>query len=131
MLSYNYLLQSALLYNKSLQTNFTSFKLSRNLMIQKKKIDNELSIYLELEKKLIDKYAKKDDNGQPIVGEDGIIEFDSEDNKAEFIREIIELKNTTIDNFEKVTIYEDNFRNTNDIPSPNEMLALEEVIDWQ
>ena len=131
MLTYNYLLQSAPLYNKLLQTNFTSFKLSRNLMIQKKKIDNELSIYLELEKKLIDKYAKKDDNGQPIVGEDGIIEFDSEDNKAEFIREIIELKNTTIDNFEKVTIYEDNFRNANDIPSPNEMLALEEVIDWQ
>ena len=131
MLTYNYLLQSAPLYNKLLQTNFTSFKLSRNLMIQKKKIDNELSIYLELEKKLIDKYAKKDDNGQPIVGEDGIIEFDSEDNKAEYIREIIELKNTTIDNFEKVTIYEDNFRNANDIPSPNEMLALEEVIDWQ
>ena len=131
MLTYNYLLQSAPLYNKLLQTNFTSFKLSRNLMIQKKKIDNELSIYLELEKKLIDKYAKKDDNGQPIVGEDGIIEFDSEDNKAEFIREIIELKNTTIDNFEKVTIYEDNFRNAYDIPSPNEMLALEEVIDWQ
>ena len=131
MLTYNYLLQSAPLYNKLLQTNFTSFKLSRNLMIQKKKIDNELSIYLELEKKLIDKYAKKDDNGQPIVCEDGIIEFDSEDNKAEYIREIIELKNTTIDNFEKVTIYEDNFRNANDIPSPNEMLALEEVIDWQ
>lgn len=131
MLTYNYLLQSAPLYNKLLQTNFTSFKPPRNLMIQKKKIDNELSIYLELEKKLIDKYAKKDDNGQPIVGEDGIIEFDSEDNKAEYIREIIELKNTTIDNFEKVTIYEDNFRNANDIPSPNEMLALEEVIDWQ
>jgi hypothetical protein len=131
MLTYNYLLQSAPLYNKLLQTNFTSFKLSRNLMIQKKKIDNELSIYLELEKKLIDKNAKKDDNGQPIVGEDGIIEFDSEDNKAEYIREIIELKNTTIDNFEKVTIFEDNLRNANDIPSPNEMLALEEVIDWQ
>ena len=131
MLTYNYLLQSAPLYNKLLQTNFTSFKLARNLLIQKKKIDNELSIYLELEKKLIDKYAKKDDNGQPIVGEDGIIEFDSEDNKAEYIREIIELKNTTIDNFEKVTIFEDNFRNANDIPSPNEMLALEEVIDWQ
>ena len=131
MLIYNYLLQSAPLYNKLLQTNFTSFKLARNLLIQKKKIDNELSIYLELEKKLIDKYAKKDDNGQPIVGEDGIIEFDSEDNKAEYIREIIELKNTTIDNFEKVTIFEDNFRNANDIPSPNEMLALEEVIDWQ
>ena len=130
MLTYNYLLQSAPLYNKLLQTNFTSFKLSRNLMIQKKKIDNELSIYLELEKKLIDKYAKKDDNGQPIVGEDGIIEFDSEDNKVEYIHEIIELKNT-IDNFKKVTIYEDNFRNANDIPSPNEMLALEEVIDWQ
>ena len=119
------------MYNKLLQTNFTSFKLSRYLMIQKKKIDNELSIYLELEKKLIDKNAKKDDNGQPIVGEDGIIEFDSEDNKAEYIREIIDLKNTTIDNFEKVTIFEDNFRNANDIPSPNEMLALEEVIDWQ
>ena len=28
--------------------------------------------------------VKKNDNGQPIVGEDGIIEFDSEDNKAEY-----------------------------------------------
>ena len=46
MLTYNYLLQSAPLYNKLLQTNFTSFKLARNLLIQKKKIDNELSIYL-------------------------------------------------------------------------------------
>ena len=131
MLNYNYLLQVAPLHNKLMQTNFSSFKLSRNLMIQKKKIDNELNIYLDLEKKLIDKYAKKDEEGKPVIGADGIIEFVSDEEKNEYIKCILELKNTEIDGLEKVVIYSDNIKEDDNLLTPNEMLALEELIDWQ
>lgn len=131
MITYNYLLQTMAQFNKLLTINFSSFKLSRNLMLLKKKIDSELAIYIELEKKVIDKYAKKDENGNAVISSDGIVEFDNDENKNAYIKEVTELKNTTLDGFEKVSIFEDNFRDKKDIPAPSDMLVLEELINWE
>ncbi len=131
MITYNYLLQTMAQFNKLLTINFSIFKLSRNLMLLKKKIDSELAIYIELEKKVIDRYAKKDENGNAVISADGIVEFDNDENKDAYIKEVTELKNTPLEGFEKVSIFGDNFKDKKDIPAPSDMLVLEELINWE
>ena len=72
-----------------------------------------------------------DENGNAVISADGIVEFDNDENKDAYIKEVTELKNTPLEGFEKVSIFEDNFKDKKDIPAPSDMLVLEELINWE
>lgn len=117
---------------KKLSTkHFSNYRTVRNVFNFLKKIDEELKFYITEEQKLIQKYAKKDQNGMPIYINDGTsIELESAQSAEEYSKAVVDLKNTEIDNIEKLVLRESDFQLVEDLPTPSEMGLLFELIDW-
>ena len=116
---------------KLANSKFNSFKKSNELSKLRKQVDEEVNFYVEEEKKIVESYASKDENGKPIFLDGGRIKLDSLEAKNNFEKEINELRKLEIDKISKVTISSNDFKSEDDIPTPNEILALEVLIDFK
>ena len=116
---------------KLANSKFNSFKKSYELSKLRKQVDEEVNFYVEEEKKIVESYASKDENGKPIFLDGGRIKLDSLEAKNNFEKEISELRELEIDKISKVIISSNDFKSEEDIPTPNEILALEVLIDFK
>ena len=84
----------------------------------------------QIEKKIVETYAARNENGEPIILEGGRIQLKDLDAKIAFEKEINELRNTEVEDIEKVSLSEGDFADKERIPTPNELLALEPIIEF-
>ena len=116
---------------KLANSKFNSFKKAYELSKLRKQVDEEVNFYVDEEKKIVETYASKGEDGKPIFLEGGRIKLDSLEAKNSFEKEINELRELEIDKISKVTINCNDFKSEDDIPTPNEILALEVLIDFK
>lgn len=112
------------------EKRFTSFRKVRELVDLKKAVDAEIEFYVGEERKIVEAYAKKDDEGEPIILEGGRIQLDSIEKKNAFEKEVSELRNLEVDRIKPISLRTGDFRNEEDIPTPAEVLALDGIIDF-
>ena len=110
---------------------FTSFKKSRELALLRKKVEFEGEFYANEEKKIANLYAKKNEQGEPIILEGGRITLKDIESKKKFDEEISKLRNLEIEDIVRVELSEKDFADSSKIPTPSELLALESVIDFK
>lgn len=112
------------------EKRFTSFKKVRELVDLKKAVDDEIEFYAGEERKIVETYATKDGNGNPIILEGGRIQLDSIEKKIAFEKEVSELRGLEVDKIKPISLRTSDFRNGDDIPTPAEVLALEGIVDF-
>ena len=113
------------------EKRFTSYKTIRDIVNLRKAVDNEVEIYLEQEKKAISTYGKLDEKGNPIVLAEGKIQLRDEEAKKAFDKELTDLRESEIDNIKGITLREEDFRQVEDIPTPDEIITLEPIIRFE
>jgi len=113
------------------EKNFSNFKAVRLLVKLRKAVQDEVDFYLEEEKKAIEKYAVKDENGSPVVLDGGRIQLKDSGSKKCFDERISELRETDIDGITAVSLADEDFRSKEDIPSPNDVFLLEGFVEFR
>lgn len=124
------LLQAQTPLKRLTEKNFNNYKVLRELAKLRKAVESEVEFYTEQERKAVELYAYKDDKGQPIILENGRIKLKDIEAKQAFDEEITKLRALEVDGITKVVVEEKDFRSSADYPTPDEMLALECVIDF-
>lgn len=112
------------------EKNFTNYKVLRDLAKIRKAVDAEVEFYTEQERKAVLQYADKDEKGQPVILDNGRIKLKDIESKQAFDEELSKLRTLEVDGITKVVVEESDFRSSNDYPTPDEMIALECVIDF-
>ena len=116
---------------KLVNVRFSSFKVTRSITNLVKQCDEEIKLYMTEMQKLINIYAEKGEDGNPIVLENGNIKLIDQEAKDNFDKDYKDLSETDVsDNVHKVNLSESDFRDPADLPTPAEMMALEGVINW-
>lgn len=110
---------------------FTSFRVARKLVALRKRIDEEFDFYASEERKFLDLYAKKNENGDPIVTEENRIQLKDEPSAKAFLQKIDELRNSPVEGIEPVKLCEGDFCETQALPTPDEMISLEGFIEFE
>lgn len=113
------------------EKRFASYKKMRELAKLRKVVEQEVEIYLKEEQKSVKTYAELDKNGTPIFLEDGRLRLKDVESKVAFEKEISALRDTDIDGIEPVTISERDFYTCDDLPTVNEMIALEPLVVFE
>lgn len=110
------------------ERRLTSYKKMRELVKLRKAVEQELDFYYGEEKKAVATYAEMDKNGSPLFLEDGRLRLKDVESKIAFEKEITDLRDTDIDGIETIKLSEGDFSCTDDIPTAEDMIALECVI---
>lgn len=111
---------------------FTSFKVVRAIAILVREVNGEYEFFNTQFRELLDLYADKDANGNPILIQNGNIKLKDEEAKRSFDKKYSELLSVDVsDTVHKIDILEADFQNKADYPTPSEMIALETVINWR
>lgn len=113
------------------ERRFASYKKMRELVKLRKVVEQEVELYSKEEQKAILTYAELDKNGAPIFLEDGRLRLKDVESKLAFEKEISALRETDIDEIETVTISETDFYTCEDLPTVNEMIALEPLVVFE
>ena len=112
---------------KLTEKRFSSYAIIRKLVTLRKAVQSEIEIYIEQERKAVCEYAEFDKSGNPIFVEGGI-KLKNPQAKIDFEKELDELRETVVDNIEPITLTEKDFRSVEDIPTPDEIIALEPLV---
>ena len=110
---------------------FTSFRVARQLVALRKKVDEEFDFYASEEKKLLDLHAKKNENGDPMITEENRIQLKDEASAKAFLQKITELRNSPVEGIEPVKLCEGDFCEAQALPTPDEMISLEGFIEFE
>ena len=113
------------------EKHFTNFKVARKLVALRKAVDAEVEFYAEEEKKAVDLYAEKDENGNPVFLGEGRLKLKDNDAKIAFEGEVKKLLDTEVDDIEPVLLRESDFRSADDLPTPGDMIALEGFVIFE
>jgi len=113
------------------EKRFGDYKKLREIVRLRKAVEAEFDFYVEQEKKAVDTYAEKKADGTPVFLEDGRIKLKDVKSKEAFEADIQHLQDTEIDDIKPVTLTETDFLTPNDLPTANDMLALEELIVFE
>lgn len=113
------------------EKHFTNFKVARKLVALRKAVDAEVEFYAEEEKKAVDLYAEKDENGNPVFLGEGRLKLKNNEAKLAFEREVKKLLDTEVDDIEAVLLRVSDFRAAEDLPSPGDMIALEGFVIFE
>ena len=113
------------------EKRFSNYKTVRDLVNLRKAVDAEVDIYLEQERKAIQTYAVLDERGNPVLLSDGIVRLKTEQAKLDFDKELTELRESEVDGIETVVLHEGDFRTTDDIPTPDDILVLEPIVKFE
>lgn len=124
------LLQAQTPLKRLTEKNFNNYKVLRELAKLRKAVEAEVEFYTEQERKAVELYADKDDKGQPVILGNGRIKLKNIEAKQAFDEELTKLRALEVDGITKVVVGEGDFRSSADYPTPDEMLALECVIDF-
>ena len=116
---------------KLTDTHFTSYKILRELVRLKKRVDEEFEFYSTQEKKAVDTYADKTEDGQLIFVEGGRLKLKDAKSKAAFDAEIAKLNETEVDDIPAVIIRESDFKSAADFPTATDMLALSAIVEFE
>lgn len=128
------LLKEAVLIKPVLESlckkRLNNFKISRALSKLLIKVSEETEFYSKEYSKLLDEYAKKDENGKFVLAGKSKIELKNAAAKELFEKESNTMSETDIGTFDLITIKEKDFIDPNDFPTAQEMVVLECVINW-
>lgn len=113
------------------EKRFSDYKKLREIVKLRKAVDAECEFYLEQEKKAIDLYAEKTQDGSPAFLADGRLKLKDPKSKMEFEAELLRLQDTDIDGIAPVTLAEKDFLSASDLPTANDMIALEGIIIFE
>lgn len=116
---------------KLTDTHFTSYKILRELVRLKKRVDEEYEFYSAQEKKAVDVYADKTEDGQLIFVDGGRLKLKDVKSKTAFDAEIAKLNDTEVDDIPVVVIRESDFKSAADFPTATDMLALLGIIEFE
>lgn len=112
------------------EKRFTDYKKVRAIVKLRQAVDAEFEFYAAEEKKAVDTYAEKNGNGTPAFLPDGRLKLKDEKAKVDFESEIAALLDTEVDSIEPVKITEKDFRSADDLPTPDDMIALDGLVDF-
>lgn len=90
--------------------HFTNFKMARELSILKKKVDENLVFFIEQQNKIRELYP---------------------DNPEKVKEELSLLQQTEVDDIKKIDISSTDFLKVEDIPTPEQMLLLDSLVEWK
>ena len=110
---------------------FTSFRVARQLVALRKKVDEEFDFYASEEKKLLDLYALKNEDGGPKITKENRIQLKDEESAKAFLQKISELRNSPVEGIEPVKLCEGDFCEAQALPTPDEMIALEGFVEFE
>ena len=113
------------------EKRFASYKKMRELVKLRKAVEGEIDFYLSEEQKAIKTYAELDGNGSPIFLADGRLRLKDMEAKIAFENEISALRKTDVEGISPITLCESDFRTTEDIPTVDDMIALEGIIIFE
>ncbi len=116
---------------KLTDTHFTSYKTLRELVRLKKRVGEEYDFYTTQERKAIEAYADKTDDGQLIFLDGGRLKLKDVASKTAFDTELTKLNETEIEDIPTVTIRESDFSSAADFPTATEMLLLSGLINFE
>ena len=109
---------------------FSDFKIALKLASFAKKIDGYLETFQSEQKKVIELYAKKDENNQPIIDKNGQIEFKTAEDKINFINDMNDILSTELEDLKPITIKVSQVQTATEI-SANDLLAVSALINWE
>lgn len=110
------------------QKRFNSFSLARKLAALRKRVEEETEFFNAEQNKALKEHAEFE-NGRPVT-EGGGIKMKSTDDLAAYESEMRRLFDTEIDGIEPVTVSEADFRSPEDYPTPEDMLALDGLVEF-
>ena len=113
------------------EKRFVSYKKMRELVKLRKAVEQEVEFYAAEEKKAISLYAETDDGGNPLFLDDGRLRLKDMEAKVAFEKEITTLRETDVDGIEPITLSESDFRSADDLPTVDDMIALEGIIIFE
>jgi hypothetical protein len=126
----NNVLNSATALTALTKKHFVNFKIIHDIVMLKKKCDEEYNFIIAQERELIDKYADKDEKGQAKTTPEGLVIFKNVQDRDTFESEVSKLKDTDIPDLKAITIKASDFKSTDEMPTPDEMIQLEGVVDF-
>lgn len=108
--------------------HYKNFSVSYKIAKAAKELEQHRDFYASEEKKIVEMYAVKDENGQIKIIEGNRITFENQENAIKFNEEITKLQKTEVDVFEPFEIKLSDFREGEMNITPQEILALEEFV---
>ena len=112
------------------EKRFTDYKKLREIVKLRKSVEAEFEFYCDQEKKAVETYGEKSDKGTPAFLPDGRLKLKDIESKEAFETEIKKLLDTEVGDFKIITIKESDFLTADDLPTPSDMLLLENIIDF-
>ena len=112
------------------EKRFTDYKKLREIVRLRKAAEAEFEFYCDQEKKAVETYGEKTDKGTPAFLPDGRLKLKDVQAKEAFEAEIKKLLDTEVGDFKIITIKESDFLTADDLPTPSDMLLLENIIDF-
>lgn len=79
---------------------FSSYRVLRELVRLRKAVDTETEFYTEAERKAVEQYSEKDENGAPVFLADGRLKLKDVQAKLDFEAEIKKLNETPVEKIE-------------------------------
>ncbi len=113
------------------EKRFSSYAKMRELVKLRKAVEQEVDFYAKEETKAVNAYAEVDEGGSPIFLSDGRLRLKDMEAKIAFEKEIATLRETEVDGIVPITLCERDFRSADDIPTVDDMIALEGVIIFE
>ena len=113
------------------EKRFSSYKKMRELAKLRKAVEQELDFYAAEERKAVNAYAEVDEGGSPIFLSDGRLRLKDMEAKIAFEKEIATLRETEVDGIVPIALCERDFRSSDDIPTVDDMIALEGIIIFE
>lgn len=112
--------------------HYRNFAIALRLAELKKLVNEKSDFYIEQERNLVLQYSAKDDNGNPVINDNGQITFVSMDDANKFSEEIIRLKTTEVDIGRQIKIrLQEDIKDDQDTLTPEEILQLSDLIKFE
>ncbi len=118
------------LFQKLVSKHYTNFAVSYKIARAAKELDENRTFYMAEEKKLVEKYAKRDENGQIIIEDGNRVRFETPEDGNAFQEEILKLQQTEIDIFDKIIINFKDFKSGDMDLTPMDIVGLEEFVEF-
>ncbi len=112
------------------EKRFADYKKLREIVRLRKKVEAEYDFYCDQERKAVETYGEKTEHGTPAFLPDGRLKLKDIKSKEAFEAEIAKLLDTEIGDFEIITLKEEHFRSSDDLPTPHDMILLENIINF-
>lgn len=112
------------------EIRFKNFTVSRNLCALRKRVDEEVEFFSGEQQKMVQEYAVME-NGRPVLTENGGVRLKDAAARDAYNAEMQKLISTEISDISPVAVAESDFRSVEDYPTPDDMLALDGLVEFK